>query len=447
MKRGVKRRRDDKRTNDVRTSPALGLQSADEDIIKAEVTTGEGVAMKRALPSSANVLTLKNEVAYELGISPMDALLFVNHHKVRDTELQNEETLRALRMDVGANLEWPLLVHKPDAQEVAPELPREPSMSLGDGTPGNDDGQFNGPIGAAFVPACPHLLVTTEFKTHCVKVSDIRTGEMVFKFGERGRGEGQFTRPWGVATTSDSSFVLIAELSNNRVQVLRLVVEKEGCCAHLSFIRFISVRRDEALAPAPTGPSHSAFLPGHGCRCGPRRSRPLGPASTTVRSLRRSRPRSRLLCGGARVSTWHPCHPDFRLRSSGRRRLRRPPPAPAAAGERGSSPPASANRFASVSLITALCRRRGGNDPPAVAPQKWVSRQAPNNFEAEARRNTGAGADGTAQALAALAPIEVGDLARTHPPPRRLRFSLPQQPLGLGLCGVQCGVPRRSGSI
>ena len=42
VRRGVKRRRDDKRTNDVRTSPALGLQSADEDIIKAEVTTGEG---------------------------------------------------------------------------------------------------------------------------------------------------------------------------------------------------------------------------------------------------------------------------------------------------------------------------------------------------------------------------------------------------------------------
>ena len=157
----------------------------------------------------------------------MDALLFVNHHKVRDTELQNEETLRALRMDVGANLEFSLLVHKPDAQEVVPELPREPSMSLGDGTPGNDDGQFNGPIGAAFVPACPHLLVTTEFKTHCVKVSDIRTGAMVCKFGERGRGEGQFTRPWGVAITSDSSFVLIAELSNNRVQVLRLVISAE----------------------------------------------------------------------------------------------------------------------------------------------------------------------------------------------------------------------------
>jgi hypothetical protein len=45
-----------------------------------------------------------------------------------------------------------------------------------------------------------------------------------------------------------------------------------------------------------------------------------------------------------------------------------------AAGERGRAPPATTNRFACVPLITALCRRRGGNDPLAVAREVWSGR-------------------------------------------------------------------------
>jgi DNA-binding beta-propeller fold protein YncE len=46
--------------------------------------------------------------------------------------------------------------------------------------------------------------------------------------------------PYGLAVTSDSSFVIVAEYSNSRVQVLRLVVAADGSSAHLEFVRHIS---------------------------------------------------------------------------------------------------------------------------------------------------------------------------------------------------------------
>jgi hypothetical protein len=42
----------------------------------------------------------------------------------------------------------------------------------------------------------------------------------------------------GVAVTSDSSFVIVADFGNHRVQVLRLVVGADGISAHLEFVRF-----------------------------------------------------------------------------------------------------------------------------------------------------------------------------------------------------------------
>jgi DNA-binding beta-propeller fold protein YncE len=72
---------------------------------------------------------------------------------------------------------------------------------------------------------------------HRIKISNIRTGALVCKFGEYGKGEGQFYYPVGVAVTSDSSFVIVADRYNNRVQVLRLVVGADGISAHLEFFR------------------------------------------------------------------------------------------------------------------------------------------------------------------------------------------------------------------
>jgi hypothetical protein len=75
---------------------------------------------------------------------------------------------------------------------------------------------------------------------HRVKISNIHTGALICKCGEDGSGEGQFNYAWGVAITSDSSFVIIVECNNHRMKVLRLVVAADGSSVHLEFVRHIS---------------------------------------------------------------------------------------------------------------------------------------------------------------------------------------------------------------
>jgi DNA-binding beta-propeller fold protein YncE len=96
---------------------------------------------------------------------------------------------------------------------------------------------LNHPIGAAFIAAHPDWLVIAEQNGHRIKISNIRTGALVCKFGKHGESERQLYHPMGVAVTSDSSFVIVADYYNHRVQVLRLVVGADGISAHLEFVR------------------------------------------------------------------------------------------------------------------------------------------------------------------------------------------------------------------
>jgi hypothetical protein len=179
---------------------------------------------------------VKQEVESELGIRPREAIVF-SSNKAHTEKLLDEETLDSLLVGEEAKLELLLLVEQADAQQVVPELSAEPSLVLGDGTGGKGDTQLNCSIGAAFIGAHPDWLVTTELHGHRIKISNIRTGALVCKFGSIGSGEEDFSFPSGVAVTSDSSFVIVADYINDRVQVLRLVVGADGISAHLEFVR------------------------------------------------------------------------------------------------------------------------------------------------------------------------------------------------------------------
>jgi hypothetical protein len=74
-------------------------------------------------------------------------------------------------------------------------------------------------------------LVIAEWSGNRIKIGNIRTGAPVCKFGHLGEGEGEFKYPTGVAVTSDSSFVVVADWGNIRVQVLRLVDGADGASA------------------------------------------------------------------------------------------------------------------------------------------------------------------------------------------------------------------------
>jgi DNA-binding beta-propeller fold protein YncE len=204
--------------------------------IHLEVATGEGVTVKLQLPPTATVLMVKQEMERKIGIRPREAIVF-SGTKAHTEKLQDEETLASLLAGEEAKLELLLLVEQADAQQVVPELSAEPSMVLGDGTAGDGDTQFDCPLGAAFIAAHPDWLVTIEQMGHRIKISNIRTGALVCKFGEYGEGDKQLKYPMGVAVTSDSSFVIVADSVNDRVQVLRLVVGADGISAHLEFVR------------------------------------------------------------------------------------------------------------------------------------------------------------------------------------------------------------------
>jgi hypothetical protein len=217
----------------------------DTNNIHLEVTTGEGVTVKLQLPPTATVLMVKQEVESELGIRPKEAIVF-SGNKAHTEKLPDEETLDSLLVGEEAKLELLLLVEQADAQQVVPELAAEPSLVLGDGTYGNDDIQLCCPTSAAFIGAHPDWLVTTELHGHRIKISNIRTGALVCKFGGIGTGEERFYHPTGVAVTSDSSFVIVADNGNNRVQVLQLVVGADGISAHLEFVRSLGNGKGKA---------------------------------------------------------------------------------------------------------------------------------------------------------------------------------------------------------
>jgi hypothetical protein len=213
--------------------------------IYLEVTTGEGATVKLQLPPTATVLRVKQEVESELGIRPREAIVF-SGNKAHTEKLPDDQTLDSLVVGEEAKLELLLLVEQADAQQVVPELAAEPSLFLGNGTIGDGDLQLSFPLGAAFIGAHPDWLVTTEQHGHRIKISNIRTGALVYKFGEQGIGEGQFTYPIGVAVTSNGSFVIVADYINHRVQVLQLVAGADGFSAHLEFVRSLGNGRGKA---------------------------------------------------------------------------------------------------------------------------------------------------------------------------------------------------------
>jgi hypothetical protein len=108
--------------------------------------------------------------------------MFVNGDS-REEELEEEEGLGSLRRGKGLVVMITMTVEEADAQEVVPRLAAKADLVLGDGTTGNGDAQLNDPRGVAFVPAYPDWVLTTEFSGCRIKISNIRTGAHICKFG------------------------------------------------------------------------------------------------------------------------------------------------------------------------------------------------------------------------------------------------------------------------
>jgi DNA-binding beta-propeller fold protein YncE len=234
---------------------------ADKEDVKAEVTMGGGNVYKFTLPWNSSVLTLKQHLAHDAGFKPEQTRMFVEDSS-REEGLGEGEGLGRLRYGKGLPLMITMLVEEPDAQEVVPRLRVKADLVLGDGTAADDttpgdDGQLGAPRGVAFVPAHTDWVITTELNKFRIKISNIRTGALICKFGEWGSDEGQFSSPWGVAITSDSAFVLVVDYGNDCINVLQLVVASDRSNAHLKFVHHIG----KGWLNYPMG---VALLPGEG---------------------------------------------------------------------------------------------------------------------------------------------------------------------------------------
>jgi len=90
-------------------------------------------------------------------------------------------------------------------------------LSIGTKERGKADGQFYYPYGLAFDHHRGLLLVVAS-NNHRVQVFSCDDGSFVSKFGEYGNQPGQFRYPWGIAIDHDHDRILITNGWNNRVQ-------------------------------------------------------------------------------------------------------------------------------------------------------------------------------------------------------------------------------------
>jgi DNA-binding beta-propeller fold protein YncE len=122
----------------------------------------------------------------------------------------------------------------------------DPHVAIGMGKTSKDgDDQFDRPRGVAFVPAHPWIVIS-DTSNNRIKIHHMQTQALICKLGKegswyqsKGAEKGQFSQPYGVAVSADSSLIVVVESVNHRVQVLRLTVAADKSTAQLEFVRFI----------------------------------------------------------------------------------------------------------------------------------------------------------------------------------------------------------------
>ncbi|XP_022807295.1 E3 ubiquitin-protein ligase TRIM71-like [Stylophora pistillata] len=89
----------------------------------------------------------------------------------------------------------------------------KPVLKFGDGGPE----RLDQPLGCV---CYEDKFIVTDRKNDCVKVFD-EEGQFLYKFGEKGNGDGQLAQPYGLCTDKDGN-VLVCDMLNNRIQMFSL---------------------------------------------------------------------------------------------------------------------------------------------------------------------------------------------------------------------------------
>jgi hypothetical protein len=192
------------------------------------------------LSSAATVLSVKQLLSKlsDMAAGSQSMYLIDDAREGEDElELRNHETIGEVQRYVpegAAELRFAVMLGLAiDAAEFVRGLVADVGhiATLGDGTIGHEDFQLNFSCGVAFVPAYPELLVTVSInsKEVCVYHRDCQVPlcKIGKGAGRSGKGELEFSDPWGAVVTADSAHVLVVDKGNSRVHKLQLVVEKE----------------------------------------------------------------------------------------------------------------------------------------------------------------------------------------------------------------------------
>jgi hypothetical protein len=220
--------------------------------IHASASTADGRSHTLGiLMPTDSVLTVKQKLATltEMSIARQSLYLIDDCRAgdgTVDLELSNDDILSVVQGYVVSKtrLQFAVMLglKNDNASKFVEDLPPSaaPTLILGDRI---HTGAMMYPRGVAFVPAYPELMVLTVCNHNQVRVYHRHTGALLCSMGKENFGhgdrEGEFYFPWGVAVTSDSSFVVVADGINHRLQLLRLIATADSSNARLEFVRII----------------------------------------------------------------------------------------------------------------------------------------------------------------------------------------------------------------
>jgi DNA-binding beta-propeller fold protein YncE len=194
-----------------------------------------------------SIAEVKHLIAAKAGVRPGRQQLFVvddQRDDAEDLSLKNHETVQQaivysaagadatdLKLAVMIGLE----MAADDFVRMLPPAP-PPDLQIGNGSPGAADYQFHSPWGGlAVVPTNPEWIVVCDKNNNRVKIHHAKTGAMLCKYdgsvddaeeGSADSVERRLSSPMGAVVTNDGLKVLVSDRDNDRVQVLKLVVEE-----------------------------------------------------------------------------------------------------------------------------------------------------------------------------------------------------------------------------
>jgi hypothetical protein len=232
------------------------------DPIPASALAADGTSYSLGmLHPGQTVLQAKQLLANvsEFSVSTQALFLIDDTRDNSDLQLKNEEKISAIVKYSASDTKLQFAIMVGLENSVVDFLialpPSSKPQQIGNGVSGTHDAHLQTPFAAVFVPTHMDIVIAVPCGQNHVRVYRLCPGTapvLLCKFGSKGCGEGQFSSPRGAAVTADGEHVIVVDHSNDRMQVLKLVVAPNSSTARLEFERCIGGTK--GTGPGTVGP-------------------------------------------------------------------------------------------------------------------------------------------------------------------------------------------------